>query len=181
MSSLEIRPVRSSDAAELADLINALIAIGGTTALEDPFTPEQLDHTYLTGPEVFCCNVAVDRETGRLEGFQTIVREISFEEGWADIGTWARVDGKQRGVGSALFEAGCERARELGLTTLIATIRADNTGGLIFYDKLGFDDCGVLKGETLKDGTPVDKIQRRYSLQPLSIATSLSAGSQMNA
>ena len=46
-----IRPVRSEDAAALADLLNAIIAAGGTTALEEPFSPELLDEVFLTGPE----------------------------------------------------------------------------------------------------------------------------------
>lgn len=69
---LDVRPVRRDDATELADLLNQIIARGGTTALEEPFTPEALAQTYLTGPDVICCFVAVDRVSGRLEGFQTL-------------------------------------------------------------------------------------------------------------
>ena len=42
-TALQVRPVTSADAPELADLLNAIIARGGTTALEEPFTPERLD------------------------------------------------------------------------------------------------------------------------------------------
>ena len=41
--SLEVRSFTAADAHELAQLLNAVIARGGTTALEEPFTPEQLD------------------------------------------------------------------------------------------------------------------------------------------
>ena len=77
---LEIRSVRRADAPALAELLNAIIARGGTTALEDPYTPEALDRAYLTGPEVICCFVAVDPASGRLEGFQTLGRYHDLPE-----------------------------------------------------------------------------------------------------
>jgi hypothetical protein len=57
---MEIRPVRNEDAFVLADLLNEIIAGGGTTALEKPFTPEALADDMLTGSSVICCFVALD-------------------------------------------------------------------------------------------------------------------------
>jgi L-amino acid N-acyltransferase YncA len=162
--ALTVRPVSSADTPELAELLNAIIARGGTTALEEPFTPERLDRTYLTGPEVISCVVAVDSDSGRLAGFQTLTREDDIPEDWGDIGTFSRVDGIQKGVGSALFAATRERARALGLAGLNATIRTDNTGGLTFYGKMGFEDYAIERAVPLKDGTPVDRIRKRYLL-----------------
>lgn len=166
MSDLLTRPVNSADAAELAELLNAIIARGGSTALQDPFTPELLDITYLTGPKVLSCIVAVDSASGRLEGFQTLVREAHLPENWGDIGTFARVDGTQKGVGSALFTATCNRARERGVAAINAQIRADNVGGLAYYGKIGFQDYQVDSAVPLADGTPVDRVNKRYSLNP---------------
>lgn len=162
--TLTVRPATSADAPELADLLNAIIARGGTTALQKPFTPERLDEAYLTGPGVLSCVVAVDNEGGRLEGFQTLIREAYLPADWGDIGTFSRVDGIQRGVGSALFAATRERARDLGLAAMNAQIRADNKGGLAFYGKMGFQDYKVDRAVPLGDGTPVDRINKRYSL-----------------
>jgi L-amino acid N-acyltransferase YncA len=163
---IEVRDAARGDAPELADLLNAIIAQGGTTALEDPFTPERLAETYLAGPTVHCCFVAVDRESGRLEGFQTLGRYPGLAEDIGDIGTFARIDGKQRGVGSALFAATRERARRLGLSAINATIRADNLGGLAFYEKQGFEDHSVTPAAPLKDGRPVDRVNKRFRLNP---------------
>ena len=162
--SIEVRPVTSADATELAELLNAIIARGGTTALEHAYTHEQLDETYLTGPDVLSCVVAVDGDGGQLEGFQTLVRMDHLPEGWGDIGTFSRVGGTQRGVGSALFAATRDRARALGLAGINAEIRADNSGGLAFYGKLGFEDYKVDAARPLRDGTPVDRIYKRYLL-----------------
>ena len=145
-------------------MLNAIITAGGTTALETPYTPERLAYRYLVGPSVLCCFVAVDRATGRLEGFQTLGREDGLPDDVGDIGTFARIDGKQRGVGSALFAATCERARELGLSAINATIRADNRGGLTFYGKQGFRDHSVTPAVPLKDGRPVDRVNKRFGL-----------------
>jgi len=164
MTGIVIRPVRSSDAAEAADLLNAIIARGGTTALETPYSPQHLADVYLTGPDVLCCFVALDGETGRIEGFQTLCRNRDLGPDWGDVGTFSRVGGTQRGVGTALFAATRARALELGLTGINATIRADNEGGLAFYGKLGFADYQIERAIPLKDGTPVDRISKRYVL-----------------
>lgn len=161
---LEIRPARSEDAAELAELLNQIIARGGTTALEEPFAPEALDQAYLTGPDVICCFVGVDRASGRLEGFQTLGRHPDLPATIGDIGTFARVDGVQRGVGSALFAATRAQARRRGLAAINATIRADNEGGLAFYGRIGFTNHALRPSVPLKSGALVDRIVKRYRL-----------------
>lgn len=163
-SDVQVRPVAEADAPELAELLNAIIARGGTTALEEPFTPARLAETYLTGPDVLSCVVAVE-PGGRLAGFQTLGHAPHLPEGWGEIGTYARVDGARKGVGGALFAATRTRAEALGLTAIDATIRADNSGGLAYYARMGFDDYGVDRAIPLEDGTPVDRVHKRYILR----------------
>lgn len=159
---LHIRPVTAADAAELADLLNAIIARGGTTAFETPFTPAALDAAYLTGAKVHCCFVA--EADGRLLGFQTLGRQPFLPDAIGDIATFTRMGGTQSGVGTALFAATTARARELGLAAINATIRADNVGGLVFYSRMGFVDHEVVPAVPLNDGTPVDRIRKRFAL-----------------
>ena len=163
---LDVRPVRPEDAPELADLLNQIIAHGGTTALEEQFTPEALAETYLTGTNVICCFVAINRASGRLEGFQTLGRHPGLPEDVGDIGTFARMGSVQRGVGSALFAATRVEARRQKLAAINATIRADNTGGLAFYSRMGFADHTVRPGVPLKNGVLVDRVGKRYLLSP---------------
>jgi L-amino acid N-acyltransferase YncA len=164
IQTFAIRDVTRADAAALADLLNAIIAQGGTTALEKPYTADALAEAYLVGPDVHCCFVAVDPGTGRIEGFQTLGRNPALPAGVGDIGTFSRLNGTQRGVGRALFAATRDRARALGLSAINATIRADNAGGLAFYSSLGFADRDRIVGVPLKDGTPIDRIVKRYAL-----------------
>ena len=161
--SFTVRPVTRADAPALAELLNAVIRAGGTTALEAEFTPEALDVAYLTGPTVHCCHVAVDAD-GDPAAFQTLGRYPGLPDDVGDIATFARIDRKQSGAGSALFAATKARAPELGHSAIHATIRADNTGGLAFYTKLGFADHGVTKAVPLADGTPVDRVHKRFNL-----------------
>ncbi len=161
-SALHIRPVRAEDAAELAELLNAIIARGGTTAFETPFTAEKLREAYLIGPSVHCCFVAA--ADGSLLGFQTLGTQPFLRAHIGDIATFTRLDGTQRGVGSALFAATCQRARTIGLSAINATIRGDNIGGLTFYSRMGFIDHEVVPAVPLKDGTPVHRIRKRFAL-----------------
>jgi len=158
--TLTVRPVLPEDAAELAGLLNAIIAGGGTTAFETPFTPEHLRDAYLTGATVHCCFVA--QAEGQLLGFQTLGTQNFLPAHIADIATFTRLGGTQSGVGSALFAATTARARALGLSAINATIRADNAGGLAFYSRMGFIDHEVVPAVPLKDGTPVDRIRKRF-------------------
>lgn len=157
-----VHPVRDADAAKLAELLNAIIMRGGTTAFETLFTAAELARSYLTGPAVHCCFVA--ESGGRLLGFQTLRTQPFLPADVGDIATFTRVGNTQAGVGTALFAATTARARELGLTEINATIRADNAGGLTFYSRMGFVDHELVPAVPLKDGTPVDRIRKRYRL-----------------
>ncbi len=163
MSIVE-RPFAPEDAPALTDLLNAIIARGGTTARQIAFTPEALAQSDFNGPDVHICLVAVDPATHRIEGYQTLGRNPDLPDEIGDIATFARIDGAQRGVGSALFAAMIVAARAHGLTAINATIRADNTGGLAFYAKQGFADDAVTVAIPLADGTPVDRVHKRYVL-----------------
>ena len=164
--ALTVRPARRADAAAMADLINAIIAIGGTTAYEDAFDAASMDAAYISLPQLVSCFVAED--DSRIVGFQGLMRSFDpddpLPDGWATIGTFAGVGLTQRGVGGALFAATLEAARVAGIAVIDATIRADNTGGLVFYSRQGFVDYDRLKSVPLKNGTPVDRIRKRFDV-----------------
>lgn len=161
-----IRSATRADAPAMAELINAIIAIGGTTAYEDPFDAARMDEEFISLPQLVSCFVA--EEDGEIVGFQSLMRGFEdhdpFPDDWGIIGTFARVGLTRRGVGAALFAHTVEAARAAGITTIDATIRADNTGGLAFYSRLGFVDYAVLRAVPLSDGTPMDRIRKRFDL-----------------
>ncbi len=159
--SFSLRPARDGDAGELSGLLNQIIAVGGTTAHETPLTDVTFREHFLAGRDHLSCQVA-ENDDGLLLGFQSLERNANLPAGWGDIATFARLQPKVPGVGRALFAATRMVAKDLGLVAINATIRADNTSGLGYYGKMGFQDYAVKPGVPLSDGTPVDRISKRY-------------------
>lgn len=162
MAQLIIRKATVDDAEELSELINEIIEAGGTTALEDLFSPELLADWFIAGEFPLACHVA-QVEFG-LAGFQFLSSYGDLPKGWADIGTFARLNPKIPGVGTALFATTLSAAEERNIKVIRATIRADNTGGLAYYEKMGFRTYNMLEKVPLNDGTPVDRIQKQYQV-----------------
>jgi L-amino acid N-acyltransferase YncA len=163
--NLTTRPATAQDATAMAVLLNEIIAIGGTTAYEEPFSSESMDHHYVSARNLIACTIA--EQNGELLGFQGLFRPTAaepFPDGWAFIATFARVGRTGGGIGRALFAATVSAARGAGVRTIDATIRADNTGGLTFYGRMGFIDYDRIVGVPLKDGTPVDRVRKRFDL-----------------
>jgi len=72
---------------------------------------------------------------------------------------------KLPGVGTALFAVTRMRARELGLIAINAAIRVDNRSGLAFYEKMGFRTYRTLHDVPLSDGTPIDRVLKRFDVE----------------
>ncbi len=160
-ADMQVLAVTQTDAEELTSLLNAIIARGGTTAHEVPFTPESFAEHFISGQDCIACVKAIDG-SGVALGFQSLGFADYAPKGWGDIGTFTRVDGTQRGVGSALFAKTKRIASKKGIAMINATIRADNTGGLAYYSKIGFVDYALLKALPLDDGTLIDRICKKF-------------------
>lgn len=160
---IRVRRATPEDAAALCEILNEIIALGGTTALETPHTPAELDDHYISGPTCLFCFMA-ETSDGTALGFQTLQTSTDLPGDWGDIGTFTRRTPRIQGVGTALFQQTKKAARDLGLSAINATIRADNYAGIPFYEKMGFKTYDIAKGVPLKDGTPVDRVWKRYDL-----------------
>lgn len=159
---IPVRATEPADIAALTAIINAIIAIGGTTAYEDPFTEERLATRLLDDPRLICCHTALDPADGMPAGYQVLKSHPDLPTDWGDIATFARPKPKLAGIGRALLAATLTFARARGLVAINATIRADNQSGLGYYGKMGFEDYAVTRAVPLKDGTPVDRISKRF-------------------
>ena len=160
---IHIRNAGPLDAPAMAELLNAIIAKGGTTAHTKPVTRTDMIELMQAYPGRSAWLVAED-DSGVLLGFQLIEPHDKLPPEAGDIGTFTAVGRIKTGIGTALFNKTCIAARALGYTWLNATIRADNAGGLAYYQSRGFEDYKLDRNVTLDDGTIVDKVSKRYDV-----------------
>ncbi len=147
----------------MAIILNELIADGTTTALGTPVTREDLQKRIENAPTGSAWHVAEDEE-GNVVGFQWIEPADYLPDGAAEIATFARMGKTGLGIGSALFDTTRRVAKELGYEWINADIRADNSGGLAYYQSRGFEDYGRKTGVRMSNGRVVDKVLKRYDL-----------------
>ncbi len=149
----------------MADLLNEIIRIGGTTAYTETVTAHYLRTRMADAPEQSCWTVACAPD-GQIMGFQSVEPHPDLPGDSADIGSFVRVGARGQGIGSALFAQSCDSARALGYRRLVAVIRADNASGLAYYSGRGFQDYDVIRDEALANGLIVDQICKRFDLFP---------------
>ncbi|KHA50410.1 GNAT family N-acetyltransferase [Sulfitobacter geojensis] len=160
---IQVRRPISLDAPNMAKLLNEIIAEGGTTALTRPVTGADLIERMAFKPERSAWHVAVDQKEN-IVGFQWINPKEDLPKGAVDIATFVQIGQTGLGIGSALFEATKKAAKAMGYVWINANIRADNEGGLIYYQSRGFQDYGVIEDYEMANGDIVDKRLKRYDL-----------------
>lgn len=160
---INVRPPINLDAPDMARLLNEVIEAGGTTALTRPVTGQDLQDWMETGPDHSAWHVAVD-STERIIGFQWITPADYLPPEAAEIATFVQTGQTGLGIGSALFDATQKAAKALGYVWINANIRADNDGGLIYYQSRGFQDYGIIEGYKMTDGKVVNKRLKRFDL-----------------
>lgn len=147
----------------MADILNEIISIGGTTALTTSVTSADIAQRMHTDRSRSAWHVA-ENESGSVLGFQWIAPADYLPEDAAEIATFAKTGQTRLGMGSRLFEATKIAARQLGYRWLNANIRADNEGGLAYYQSRGFETYAKRSGVVLDNGLRVTKILKRYDL-----------------
>ncbi|MBO9399470.1 GNAT family N-acetyltransferase [Shimia sp. R9_3] len=163
MTQISIQPGTQADLRQTADLLNEIIAAGGTTAITKTMTKEALGEWLMANPGDATWHVAL-AENGTLLGFQWIGPYAALPPEACDIGTFVKTGQTGMGIGSKLFDATKTAARKLGYEWINAEIRADNAGGLAYYQSRSFETYARKSDVALADGTTVDKIHKRYDL-----------------
>ena len=166
---ITLRPAAPEDAGTLCALLNPIIAAGATTAHRTAFDEGRMIAHYIAPARGAACTTAWEGD--RLMGFQALEWADPDWKGWdpvpADwglIATFVADGARGRGIGRTLFAATLAAARVAGMVAIDATIRADNVPGLAYYSRIGFVDYDRVTGVPLSDGTPVDRIRKRYLL-----------------
>jgi len=153
-----VRDMRVEDVLACVEILNHIVALGGSTAREDLCDVREFKAHYLERSEI--SNVVVSDD--RIVGFQTA---LEVERGVFSIGTFTDRRDPAKGAGRAILAKSVADARALNGTAILAKITSDNVGGLAFYAKMGFADSEVIKGDlTRKNGQTVDRIVKRMTL-----------------
>jgi L-amino acid N-acyltransferase YncA len=158
-----VRPAAPADARDMAELLNEIIRIGGTTANTVEVTSNDMADSMATSVNG-AWHVATD-EAGRLMGFQYVRSNGGLPPEACDIATFVRVGETGLGSGARLFDASRAAAEQFGYDWINANIRADNESGRTYYQSRGFRLWGTKEGVVLDDGTVVDKVLTRYDLK----------------
>lgn len=160
---IPVRRAMTLDTGSMAKLLNAIIEKGGTTALTRPVTAQDIAEWMAAGADRSAWHVALD-ETEQVIGFQWISPHEKLPPEAVDIATFVMLGRAGLGIGSALFTATQKAARDLGYEWINATIRADNEGGLTYYQSRGFRDWAFDEGVQLDSGLVVDRVSKRFDL-----------------
>ena len=160
---IHVVPAGRLHTASMADVLNEIIKKGGSTALTNSVIGDDIAEWMARGGSRSAWHVA-ENEEGRVLGFQWIEPADYLPPEAAEIATFTRIGHSGQGIGSALFRATVTAARALQFSWINANIRADNKGGLAYYQSRGFEDYGRKSGVLLADGQQVDKVLKRFDL-----------------
>ena len=161
--SLAIRPAEDKDIEGMRTLLNEIIRVGGTTAITNELSPEEMREWFISGDNVVSCFVAVD-SVGAVVGFQSLSTYDTLPAGWVDIATFACRSRHKSGVGTALFARTRDAATRLGFSAINATIRVVNEGGLAYYGRMGFETYLVEDGDPQAQGRVFNRVHKRFDL-----------------
>lgn len=161
---ITIRRAGALDARDMADLLNAIIRKGGTTAFVREIDKDTILEWFKQAPDQSVWHVAED-DAAQLLGFQSIEPYVNLPPDACDIATFVKLGQTGLGIGSKLFEASKRAAIGFGYSWINASIRADNTGGLAYYQSRGFETYARQRNVALDNGQMVDRVSKRYDLR----------------
>lgn len=161
--TFSVRRAFHYDAVGMAEILNQIVQVGGTTAMQKPTARSVLigwmdAHQGRNGWHV------AETPEKQIVGFQYFEPNKKLPIEACDIASFVRIGAVKMGIGTGLFEATKIAARNVGYRWINATIRTDNKGGLAYYASLGFETWRVDCDVPLSDGTPVDRISKRFTL-----------------
>ncbi len=154
-----IRRATPEDAAAVAAVMNAVIAEGGLTLFDRPFSVDDERRFIESLSPRSALHVAeID---GTIAGVQVIDLYSTASASLAHVatmGTWLRADARGRGLGRALAERSFAFAIEQGYSKIFITVLAGYARAGVFYASLGFETIGIARAHVRLNGVLHDEV-----------------------
>ena len=157
MGGVRIRPITGGDIPEITRIFNHYVrksfAAFPDREVGEPLILELLDQAKAYGA------YAVEGD-GKVIGFGLVRPLYPFPNLMAagEVSYFICPGFTGRGTGTLLVGVLGERARELGMTSLVARVSSRNRKSLRFHRKNGFSSCGRIRSVGTKFGKPFDVV-----------------------
>ena len=156
----QVRPATAQDAEGIAAIVHAVASERVHSAIDRAWTPEEQRRYLVSLSNREALHVAI-ADAGLMVGCQTLdlySPVLSSMAHVAQLGTFILPSWRRRGVGQALFHDTRRFALSVGYRKLVINVRASNASALLFYQRLGFVECGRLCRQVVIDGLEDDEI-----------------------
>lgn len=159
--NIVVRAATPEDAAGIVAVVNPIIQAGRFTVLDTPLTVDE-ERRFIAGlPARSVFHVAAVGPGGPVVGFQVLEPFAAYSVALAHVatvGTFVDLSLQRRGVGRALFAETAAAARRNGFEKILTYVRADNSGALSFYRRLGFRTVGTARRQAKLGCRYVDEV-----------------------
>ena len=155
-----VRQATAQDAEGIAAILHAVASERVHSAIDRAWTPDEQRRYLASLSNREALHVAI-ADTGLIIGCQTLdlySPVLSSMAHVAQLGTFILPSWRRRGVGQALFRDTHHFALSVGYRKLVINVRASNASALLFYQRLGFVECGRLGRQVVIDGVEDDEI-----------------------
>jgi len=157
MSEVMIRPITDDDTPEITRIFNHYVrksfAAFPDREVGRPFVLQLLEQAKDYGAYVV-------EESGAVIGFGLVRPLYPFPNLMAagEVSYFISPEFTGQGTGTRLIGVLEERARELGMTSLVARVSSRNRKSIRFHRKNGFSICGRIRAIGTKFGKPFDVV-----------------------
>jgi len=161
---IRIRPLTRNHQMEVMDIFNYYIENSFAAYPENPLPYEFFDRL-LKMCEGYPAIIA-ENESGRIMGFGMLraYHPLPTFSGTAEISYFIGPEFTGRGVGQMMLDHLISKAKEKGITSILANISSLNQGSINFHRRNGFVECGRFKGIVRKRGRVFDVVYMQKML-----------------
>jgi len=156
--NIQMAPMAIADRKEIIDIFNHYIETSFAAFPDHPMPYEAFD-VIMNRCKGFPTIAAKD-ETGNVIGFGLLHAYNPFPvfSHTAELTYFIRPEWTGRGIGTMILSCLCRKAREKGITTVLASISSLNDQSLRFHTRKGFTQCGCFSNVGRKKDITFDII-----------------------